>query len=435
MFRIDARNERNNRFRALSTVLVVLVLLVASAPVWGTTTGADRAGHQQATVIDSCTTIDKPGTYRLTESIENSTADICIEIRAIDVHFDGGGHTVDGNISRQEMLDALRGPPPETGIGVGVHPDGSALLLNVTISNVTVTDWFRGIGARETSGVVVRDVTATATGAGVDLVSAPGSTVVNATTSGNVLVGVLASGSSGSTIRDVTASANGFLGVHVVDSFDSSIRRVAANDNGFSGIDLRNSSQSTVRTVTATGNGFRGLGVVDEPVGNVVENVTVADGNFNRNGYSGIVVFLATNSTFSNVSVVGTTGTLPPGSRSPGRPPAGIHIEVGSGNTFADVDARHQAAWAYHSEMGATNTVEELRTDAGVVSFEARDVALGPTTTLPPDADNATTATPIIEGVTVTNTSADSFIDLEIAWESVKSENQSANETAGGESL
>lgn len=429
MFRFDLTNRRRNGLRTLSTVVIVLILSIASVAVGGVTGGIDQGTHRQTTSLDSCTIIDEPGTYRLTESIENSTADICIEIRASDVRFDGGSHTIDGTITRQELLDALQGPPPEAGLGVGVNPNGSSSLSNITITNVTVTDWFRGIGARNSGDVAVQDITATTSGVGVELVSASDSTVGDATTFENVLFGIRADDSPNSTIRDVTANRNGFNGVYAVSSRNSRIRRVTANGNGFSGIELTNSSESTVRNVTATENGFRGFGVVDEPIGNVVENVTVADNNFSRNGYAGMVVFTATNSTFSNNSVVGTQGTLPPG-RNPPVPSAGIIADGATGNVFTDTDARDQASWAYVAVNDATNTVQNFQTDAATVSFEARDVALGPTTTVPPDAGNETTATPITEGVTVTNTSADAFIDLKIAWGSVESENQSVNETA-----
>ncbi|WP_232686163.1 right-handed parallel beta-helix repeat-containing protein [Halobacterium zhouii] len=393
---------------------MALTVLAAGAGVsiGGATTSADRGDVQQATTIDTCTTIDEPGTYRLTESIENGTADTCIEIRASDVHFDGGGHTIDGPVSRQKITDALQGPPPEAGVGIGVHPGDSTALSNVTVTNVAVTEWFRGISVRNTSRTTIHDVTVSTTGVGVDLAGATGSTVVNATASENVAFGVQIVGSPESTVQNVTANDNGFNGVHVVDSVDSTVRRVTATANGFSGVEMTNSSESTVRNVTATENGFRGFGVVDEPIGNVVENMTVVDNNFSQNGYAGIVVFTTTNSTFRNNSVAGTQGMLPPG-RNPPVPSAGIIVDGASGNVFTDTDARNQSAWAYVAVNGATNTVRNLQTDGTSVSFEARDVALGQATTGPPSVDDGTT---LAGGVTVTNTSADAFIDLEVAW-------------------
>ncbi|MFC4548677.1 MULTISPECIES: right-handed parallel beta-helix repeat-containing protein [Halorussus] len=430
MSRFGVAERRSNRLQTLTAVVVVLILSLAGVTVGGAIEDFDRGTYQQATSLDSCTVIDEPGTYQLTEPIENSTENTCIEIRASNVHFDGGGHTIDGSITRQELLDALRGPPPEAGVGVSVNPNGSSSLSNVTITNVTVTEWFRGVVARNSTRVTVRDITATTSGVGVEMSTATDSTVSNATAAENALFGIRTGDSHDSTVQDSTANRNGFNGVYAVNSRNSTVRRVTANSNGFSGIELTNSSESTVRNVTATENGFRGFGIVDEPIGNVVENVTVADNDFSRNGYAGIVLFAVTNSTFSNNNVVGTQGTLPPG-RNPPVPSAGVIADGASGNVFTDTDARDQASWAYVAVNDATNTVQNFQTDAAAVTFEARDVALGPTTTVPSDAGNETTVTPVIEGVTVTNTSADAFIDLRIAWGSVESENQSATETAG----
>lgn len=389
------------------TVLLTLAVIVAGVSLGGATTGTDRAATRQATSIDSCTTIDEPGTYRLTASIENSTAPICIDIRASDVHFDGGGHTIDGNITPPMQLAAYQESPPNRGIGVGINFDEPARLSNVTVTDVAVTDWMGGVVARDVFESTIRNVRSVTNGLGVVLESAPGATVVNTTASDNGPIGVLLLNSPGSTVRGVTA-----------------------NGNLHTGIELTNSSESTVRTVTATENGFRGLGLEDEPIGTVVENVTVADSDFSRNGYAGMVVFLVTNSTFANNSVAWTKGTLPPGS-SPPVPSAGIIVDGGFRNSFTDTDARNQAAWAY---LGVNNrkpnTVENLRTDAVPVTFVGQNVALGPTATVPPDAGNGPNLHLLAGGLVVTRTSANALIDLQVSWGTMESGDQPTNETS-----
>lgn len=433
MNRIDGAKGRITGFGTLSTILIVLTVLVASVSVGGAVREVNQGTTQQATSIDSCTTIDEPGTYRLTESISNSTSDICINIQASDVHFDGGGHTIDGTITRQEIQSVMG--PPETGIGVGVNLGRSSPLSNVTVTNVTTTDWFFGVRGEDVSGVTLRGLTGITNGVGMFVDSASSPVVENVTTTENVRFGTVVEESPNSTVQDVTANNNGFNGVFLVDSVDSTVRRVTATNNGFSGVELMNASESIVRNVTATGNDFRGLGVVEAPSGPpsgiIVENVTVVDNNFSQNGYSGIVVFNTTNSTFANNSVVGTKGTLPPGVAvgDVGRLAAGVYVESGSENVFTDTDARDQAAWAYLAENGATNTVENLRTDTATVTFRARDIGLGPTTTIPPNADDEKNGTILAGGVIVTNMSADAFIDLQVAWETAESEDQSTNET------
>lgn len=419
MFRIDGMEWQTSGPRTLLAVLVSFAVIVASVSVGGATADANRGVHQQATTIDSCTTIDEPGTYRLAESIENSTADICIDIQASNVYFDGGGHTVDGNVTRQAMIERVTGPPPTEGIGIGVDLDSSSSVSNITITNVTTTDWFTGVLVRGVAGPTVRDVTSASNGIGILVDSSTDARVAGSNGSNNVITGVVmsrtADPSANTTVVNTITSENGRYGVLLFDSPYSTVRDVTATGNEFVGLEVINSSHSTIRNVTATGNEFRGLGV-DALPGNVARNVTVADSDFSRNGYIGMAVFMTTNSTFSNNSVTGTQGTLPP-ERSPPVPSTGIVVDFGSeDNVFVDTDARNQADWAYVAVNSGTNTVENLRTDAVPVSFEGRNVALGPTATVLPRADDDTNATTLAGGLTVTNTSADAFIDIQVTW-------------------
>lgn len=434
MVRIGRVKGRSSRSWTLLTVLITLSMIVAGISLGGATTGADRGGTQQATPIDSCTTIDEPGTYRLTDSIENSTADVCINIRTSDVHFDGGSHTVDGNISRQAILDILppAGPAPTDGMGIGVNLNGSSPVSNVTIVNVTATDWFYGVSVRGVAGVTVRGITSTTSGIGILVDATTDASVERSNGSNNVITGVYisrsADRSANNTVANTTTSENGRYGVLLFDSPNSTVRNVTATGNEFVGLEVINSSDSTIRNVTATENEFRGFGV-DALPGDVARNVTVADNDFSRNGYIGMAVFATTNSTFSNNSVAGTQGTLPP-DRSPPVPSAGFVVDFGSAeNIFVDIDARDQAEWSYVAVNSGTNAVENLQTDAATVSFEGRNVALGATATVSENATGGEDAM-LAGGVTVTNTSADPFIDLQVQWENGQSEDQPSTETA-----
>ncbi len=435
MFRIEGVSTGTTELRMLSAVLVAFVVLSASVAVGGATVTTRQDATQQATPIDSCTTIDEPGTYRLVESIENSTADVCILIQASDVHFDGGGHTVDGNVTRRALLERLAGPPPSEGVGIGVNIDGSSPVSNVTVTNVVASDWFFGVLVRGASGATVRDVTGTASGIGILVDATTGARVERSNASNNVISGVSVSGSldrrGNNTVENVTTAGNGRYGVLLVDSPSSTVRDITATGNAFVGLEVVNSSHATVRNVTVTENAFRGFGVDAFP-GHVTRNVTVADSNFSRNGYIGIAVFATTNSTFANNSVAGTRGVLSP-ERSPPVPSAGIAVDFGSGdNRFVDTDARDQADWAYVAVNSSTNTVEDLRTDAAMVSFEGRNVALGPTATASPGATDDTNTTRI-GGIVATNVSADAFVDLQITWSPVTAADRPANETASGD--
>lgn len=430
MARIVSGEGRIIEFRTLSTVLVVFALLVAGVSVGGARMDVQDT-TSQTTTIDSCTTITEPGAYRLTDSIENSTADVCIDIQASDVRFDGNGYTVDGNITRQAVLERLAGPLPSEGIGIGVNLGGSSSVSNVTITDATASDWFLGVLVRNASDASVHNVTSTASGIGVLLDATTETHVERSTASNNVNSGIFVAGSSdrrgNNTITNTTASQNDRYGVLILDSPSSTVRNVTANGNTFTGFEIVNSSYTTVQNVTATDNEFRGFGVDAFP-GYAIRNVTVADSNFSENGYIGMAVFATTDSTFTNNSVVGTRGALPP-DRSPPVPSTGVVVDFGSeGNVFADTDARNQAEWAYIAVNSGPNTVENLRTDAVTVSFDGQNIALGPSATVSKNATDAETAL-LPGGLTVTNMSADAFVNLQVTWETAESEDQPRNET------
>jgi hypothetical protein len=75
--------------------------------------------------IWSPTTIITPGTWTLQNDIVTSV-NPCITIQASDVVFDGMGYRIDSSA---------------VGSGTGILVQGS----NVTVKNVTVSDWYDGI--------------------------------------------------------------------------------------------------------------------------------------------------------------------------------------------------------------------------------------------------------------------------------------------------
>ena len=116
------RNGTVTRFWVSISLLVVVVL----AGVLAGTTLVIGSASAAPTEIDWCATITQPGEYVLTGDITNSNADTCIAIQASDVVLDGQGHTVDG-------VDNF----PADGVVV-FGRDGAT---NVTVTNLTVTDW------------------------------------------------------------------------------------------------------------------------------------------------------------------------------------------------------------------------------------------------------------------------------------------------------
>lgn len=137
-----------------STGIVVMLVVLAAfssaafAPlgVADTRVLAQEDTSSQKT-IDSCTEITEPGRYVLTENITDSTADRCIIISGAggnDVILDGAGHHLDG-------VDKF----PSIGISVGEFAAGGG--ENVTIQNLTITDWGDGISYTATGDGTIQN--------------------------------------------------------------------------------------------------------------------------------------------------------------------------------------------------------------------------------------------------------------------------------------
>lgn len=108
--------------------------------------------------IDSCTTIDQPGRYELTGNITNSNEDPCLEIRSSDVVLAGHGHTIAGTGENKSGY----------GMSIGSSWDAdSEKLSNVTVQNLTVTDWSTGIDLERSNGTTVLNNTITKFGYGI----------------------------------------------------------------------------------------------------------------------------------------------------------------------------------------------------------------------------------------------------------------------------
>lgn len=110
----------------------------------GTPTGESNVHFDpwRTTTVRSCPDITTSGHHTLGQNITNSPERYCINVTADDVTLDGMGHVVDGvgggNLST--------GPHPPVGIRVTGE--------NVTITNVTVTDWMSGIVLKNATGFV-----------------------------------------------------------------------------------------------------------------------------------------------------------------------------------------------------------------------------------------------------------------------------------------
>lgn len=241
--------------RAIALALLVALSVVAAAPagnagtgavgdVDGGATGAMDAGTPLTvgadglapTRIESCVTIDRPGTYALARSIEDADADTCIRIAASDVVLDGRGHGVDG-------VDGNEG-------SIGIHVSADRTLTNVTVRDVAVTGWDDGVvlGVAGRSGVeagVVDGVTASGNGGAGLLVASGGDNVFRNNTVRNNAAGIRIVGSSDNTFRNTTLRDNAGWSVVAAPSADGA----SATANTFVNPDLGFENASVSFTV------------------------------------------------------------------------------------------------------------------------------------------------------------------------------------------
>lgn len=390
-------NSRRSDWRQRAGAVVgALILVVAAAAVVGAVPVRPVAAENAAaTPVDSCTTITEPGRYELTTDLEGTDAAVCIDVRASNVAFDGNGHTIDGSL----VGSAVERPGPGTRVGVGIDAGRSGQLSNVTVSNVTVTDFYHGILAETVSGGTVRNVTATGNGGGVVLDDATGVTVADSTVSENVVFGVLAdsravASAADTRVENSTLEGNGVVGVALVSQNGST---VADNEVGGSevGILAFRGTNLTVADNRVVDSGVVGVvlggGALQTP-GNAPEagapgagdgtttvatrGLEVRDNEILDSRWIGLYVRDVADSTFEGNDVSGTWGRSP---RSVDVPAGAIVARQSSGNAFASTTARDLGdAAAYVAINGSTNRVDDLRLDTATLSFEATDVSVGP---------------------------------------------------------
>jgi parallel beta-helix repeat protein len=136
----------------------VVLVLVAAMAVVGLGAVDETAGAADGkTIIDGCTVIDESGSYALdgnVTDINNSqmiggsdSRATCIDVRASDVIIDGNGHVFDS------------ADPSSFSEQRGIRVNGTfGARENVTVRNVTATDWPRAVWVRNASGVTVENI-------------------------------------------------------------------------------------------------------------------------------------------------------------------------------------------------------------------------------------------------------------------------------------
>jgi hypothetical protein len=208
----------------------------------------------EATTVDSCTTITEPGVYELGPNLTNQTesddADgtACIVVQADDVVVEGNGAAIDGSDANGD-------------VGVAVRPSNdSDVLRNATVRNVEASNW--------TTGVLVENATKSA--------------VENVESSGNSEAGVEVRNLTYSAVTDVRATDNGDYGLVVNESSGTKLTNVSATNHSVAGVAAVDSSKNLITDVevNATGDGASsqtgGL-LFDNASNNVVKDASVSE--------------------------------------------------------------------------------------------------------------------------------------------------------------
>lgn len=239
-------------------------LLIFTAVLAGVGSVATDPARATTTAIDSCRTITEPGTYRLTTDLESD--ETCIEIRASNVVFDGGGHTITGP---DTTIEHDVGDPVENGeyvipdgVDVGVLVNGTEQeLTNVTVKNVVVTEFVNGVTYAGVSGGTITDVHVVRNGLDGVSLAADDLRILDSVAAENGAYGFsFISDSDGSYLRNNVAKRNAQTGiVFVANNDDNRLVENVAHHNGNYGIGLFGGSGNTLVRNTMYANDWQDL--------------------------------------------------------------------------------------------------------------------------------------------------------------------------------
>ncbi|MCU4972123.1 right-handed parallel beta-helix repeat-containing protein [Halobacteria archaeon AArc-m2/3/4] len=329
---------------------------------------ANTQGEIPAHPITGCAVIDRPGPYELQGDVVGN--DTCIEIVAPNVHFDGMGYNVSG-------VDL-----ESNAHGIYVHD----LADDVTVTNVSVDGWFRGILAEDVTGFTLEDATATHSDRNVQLSEVTDAQIRDTdATNSTSSYGISIQWSDTVTVVDTVAENNDGHGFYLRGTTNSTFDRVHSIDNAQAGMHVTSTStHNTVANATIQGNsnGYWSRFTSD--------NNTIVDSTFTQNtGHP--VIFSTSNNTFVRNNVSHQDG---------GNFNTAIRVEdesnefrentiVGSGDfAFSFVsgaDRNHlvdnvvrDSDIAFHTAYNDENRVEAHDVGTAVVSLEGNNVALSP---------------------------------------------------------
>ena len=168
-------------------------------------------------IID-CTTISSPGVYALNVDIMNHPG-TCINITSSNVIFDGTGHKIDG-------IDAAGAS------GVNVH-NTSAIITNVTVTNLAVTDWDNGIYFRNAMDGNISKNIENSNSIGIFLNSSSFNNVTDNNISNSTSVGIKVSDTSTNNTVSRNKITNSTSGMFFVYAFNTTASNNIMENNSF----------------------------------------------------------------------------------------------------------------------------------------------------------------------------------------------------------
>lgn len=316
------------------------LLLVGVVCLAGVTLLGTASAQQGTTAIDSCTTIDEPGSYVLTEDVRNSSADVCIDIRASNVTFDGNGNLVAGNLSQERRSEIAGSPEPPTRVGVGVNVGGETRAGTVTVRNVTTTGWVRGVSAVNVSDGAIRSVVATGNVDGIVTEDGDGGAVTNSTAPSNSRAGVVVAGAANATITGNELPGNTY-GALADGTTNATIADNEAGNNGVGLVVIGEVAPQLAENGTLpAGSG-----------GTVSSNNTLTGNALTASGTAGIALLGSTGTLLedNDVSNVSGTGTLRV-------PTSGLYLNGSSDTVVNTTTARGVNGSGIVLRSGSNNT-------------------------------------------------------------------------------
>jgi len=231
------------------------------------------------TNISNCIEISSQGEYVLNSNLTNSTT--CIKITSNDVIFDGAGYRINGT----GWINGTTGKLDTKGISV------ENSLTNVTVKNITLTNWYYGIYVISSSNISLSGNNASNNFEGISLAFSSNNMLIGNNASNNFR-GIYLASSNNNTLIDNNAS-NNFEGIYLAYSSNNNTLSGNNASYNYNGIHLYQSSNNNLSGNNASYNFEQGIYL------SYSSNNNTLIGNNASNNFEGIYLVSSRNNTLS----------------------------------------------------------------------------------------------------------------------------------------